>query len=149
MPEVRHIREEVWDEATKEFRFRSLPTVPDVELPILRDDLSVADGGSATLGSIVVPSGSVLRVTLFKYFTSDGRGAVFGIVQNGSYIDYPFLPSPGETTVTDGLEKPVYVLEGTVEFELLAKLGSISPGTIYGLTVHGYYSKQEELRYIT
>ncbi len=149
MPEVRHIREEVWDEHTKEFRFKSLPTVPDVELPILRDDLSVADGGATTLGSLVIPAGSVLRVTHLRYLTSDSRGAMLAVVQNGGTIDHLYLPSPGETLVTESKERPIYVLEGTVELQLLALLGSISTGTIYGITLHGYYSKQEELRYLT
>jgi len=149
MPEVKHIREELWDEATKEFRFRSLPTVPDVELPILRDDLSVSSGGSTVIGSIIVPPGSVLRVTYLKYLTSDSRGALYSITQNGSVVDYPYLPSVGETIVKEGVTNPVYVLEGTVEAYLNAKLGAVSPGTVYGMVLHGYYSKQEELSEIT
>jgi len=149
MPAVNHVREEIWDEHTKEFRLKSLPTVPDVELPILRSDLSVASGGVATLGSLVIPPGSVLRVTLLRYLTSDPRGALFAVVQNGGTIDHLYLPSPGETLVTESVERPIYVLEGTVELQLLALLGSISTGTIYGITLHGYYSKQESLRYRT
>ena len=149
MPEVRHIREEVWDEHTKEFRLKSLPTVPDVELPILRDDLSVSSGGSTVIGSIIVPPGSVLRVTYLKYLTSDSRGALFSVTQNGSVVDYPYLPSVGETIVKEGVTNPVYVLEGTVEVYVNAKFGAISPGTVYGLVLHGYYSKQEELSEIT
>jgi len=149
MPRVEHVREEIWDEHTKEFRLRSLPTVPDVELPILRNDLSVASGGSAVLGSLVIPPGSVLRVTLLRYLTSDSRGAIFALLQNGGAVDHLYLPTVGETLVTESVEKPIYVLEGTVEILLLALLGSISTGTIYGITMHGYYSKQESLGYVT
>jgi len=149
MPKVSHVREELWDEATKEFRLESLPTVPDVEEATLRSDLSVASGGVATLGSFTVPPGSVLRVTLLRYLSSDPRGALFAIVQNGGTIDHPYLPSPGETLVTESVKKPIYVLQGTVELQLLALFGSISTGTIYSLTLHGYYSKQEELKYTT
>ncbi|RLE62840.1 MAG: hypothetical protein DRJ47_10130 [Thermoprotei archaeon] len=149
MPRVEHFREEIWDEHTKEFRLRSLPTVPDVELSIIRDDLSVSGGGAAKLGSIIVPPGSVLRITLLRYFTSDGRGALYAIVRNGGTIDHLYLPSPGETLVAESVEKPVYVLEGTIEFSILAKFGAITPGTIYGLTLHGYYSRQGELSEIT
>jgi len=149
MPRVEHVREEIWDEHTKEFRLKSLPTVPDVELPILRNDLSVASGGSAVLGSLVIPPGSVLRVTLLRYLTSDSRGAIFALLQNGGTVDHLYLPTIGETLVTESVEKPIYVLEGTVEILLLALLGSISTGTIYGITMHGYYSKQESLGYVT
>jgi len=149
MPEVRHVREELWDEHTKEFRLKSLPTVPDVELPILRDDLSVSPGGSTVIGSIIVPPGSVLRVTYLKYLTSDSRGALFSVTQNGSVVDYLFLPSVGETTVKEDVTSPVYVLEGTVEVYLNARFGAVSPGTVYGVVLHGYYSRQEELSRIT
>jgi len=149
VPEVRHVREELWDEHTKEFRFKSLPTVPDVELPILRDDLSVSPGGSTVIGSIIVPPGSVLRVTYLKYLTSDSRGALFSVTQNGSVVDYPYLPSVGETIVKESVTNPVYVLEGTVEVYVNAKFGAISPGTVYGVILHGYYSRQEELSEIT
>ncbi|RLG85012.1 MAG: hypothetical protein DRO39_06625 [Thermoprotei archaeon] len=149
MPEVRHVREELWDEHTKEFRLRSLPTVPDVELPILRDDLSVSPGGSTVIGSVTVPPGTVLRVTYLKYLTSDPRGALFSIAQNGSAVDYPYLPSAGETIVKEGVDNPVYVLEGTVEVYLNAVFGAVSPGTVYGLVLHGYYSRQEELGGVT
>ncbi|RLI43481.1 hypothetical protein DRO69_09215 [Candidatus Bathyarchaeota archaeon] len=149
MPKISHVREEVWDEATREFRFKSLPTVPDIELSILRNNLSVASGGATTLGSLEIPIGSVLRVTLLRYLTNDSRGAIFAVVQNSGTIDHLYLPSPGETLVTESKEKPIYVLEGTVELQLLALLGSISTGTIYGMTLHGYYSKQESLNQIT
>ncbi len=149
MPEVRHIREEVWDEHTKEFRLKSLPTVPDVELAEVRDDLSVASGGSAVIGSLEIPAGSVLRVTMLRYLTSDARGAMYAVTQNGGTIDYLYLPSPGETLVVESVERPIYVLEGTVELLLLAKFGSVSTGTIYGVVMHGKYSKQEALKYIT
>jgi len=149
MPEVKHVREEVWDEHTKEFRFKSLPTVPDEVLAILRDNLSVSSGGSSRIGSIIVPPGSVLRVTLLRYFTSDDRGALYTLVQNGGTIDHLYLPSPSETLVAESTEKPIYVLEGTVEIYVHAKFGAITPGTVYGLTLHGYYSKQENLDKIT
>lgn len=145
MPKVNHFRQEIWDEATKEFRFSSLPTVPDEVLSVLRDDLSVTSGGSTVIGSIIVPPGSVLRVTYLKYLTSDSRGALYSITQNGSVVDYPYLPSTGETIVKDGITSPVYVLEGTVNVYANAKFGAIAPGTVYGLIIHGYYSKQEEL----
>jgi len=149
MPEVKHVREEIWDEHTKEFRFKSLPTVPDVKLPILRNDLSVASGEASAIGSLTIPAGSVLRVTLLRYLSSDPRGAVYAIVENGGTVDHLYLPSSGETLVTASRDNPVYALEGTVELQLLALLGSVSPGTIYGLTLHGYYSKQRSLKYIT
>jgi len=149
MPEVTYVRGQVWDEHTKEFRFKSLPTVPDEEISILRNNLSVASGEAAAIGSLTIPAGSVLRVTLLRYLSSDPRGAVYAIVQNGGTIDHLYLPSPGETLAVESVEKPVYVLEGTVEFQLLALLGSVSTGTIYGLTLHGYYSKQGSLKYIT
>jgi len=149
MPNITHMRQEVWDEHTKEFRLKKLPTVPDIILPVLRDDLSVSSGGSTLLGSITIPPGSVVRVTYMKYFTSDPRGALLSIVQNGSIVDYLYLPSPSENIVKDGEESPVEVLEGTVNIYLLAKFGPITSGTIYGLVLHGYYSKQEELKHLT
>ena len=149
MPKVSHVRVEVWDQATREFRFKSLPTVPDVELVALRDNVSLDPGGEAALGSLVVPPGSVLRVTLLRYLSSDDRGALFTVTQNGKAIDSLYLPSPGETLVTGDVEKPIYVLQGTVSLNLKAMFGSIYTGTVYGLTLHGYYSKQEELKYTT
>jgi len=149
MPKVNHVREEIWDQATKEFRLKSLPTTPDVELAILRDDISLNPGATTALGTIEIPSGSVLRVTLLRYLTSDSRGALFPVVQNNGTIDNLYLSSPGEVLVTGDVEKPIYVLEGTVNLNLKAAFGSIYSGTIYGLTIHGYYSKQESLRYVT
>jgi len=149
VPEVKHVREEVWDEHTKEFRLRSLPTVPDVELAILRNDVALDPGSVSVLGSMVIPPGSVLRVTMLRYLTSDDRGAVFAVVQNGGTVDHLYLPSPGESIVKDTRENPVYVLEGTVELQLLPLFGSIYTGTVYGLTMHGFYSRQESPRYLT
>ena len=149
MPKVNHVREEIWDQATKEFRLKSLPTTPDVELAVLRDDIALDPGSIAVLGSIEIPSGSVLRVTFVRYLSNDSRGALFPVVQNGGTIDNLYLSSPGEVLVTGDVEKPIYVLEGTVNLNLKAAFGSIYAGTIYGLTIHGYYSKQEELKYVT
>jgi len=149
MPKVSHVRVEVWDQATREFRFKSLPTVPDVELAALRDDVALDPGVEAALGSLVIPPGSVLRVTLLRYLSSDSRGALFPVTQNGGTIDSLYLPSPGETLVTGDVEKPIYVLEGTVSLNLKAVFGSIYPGTVYGVAVHGYYSRQEELKQAT
>jgi len=160
MPKVNHVREEIWDQATKDFKLKSLPTTPDVELAILRDDVALDPSSVAVLGSIEIPSGSVLRVTLLRYLTSDSRGAIFPVTQNNGTIDNLYLSSPGEVLVTGDIEKgevlvtgdiekPIYVLEGTVNLNLKAAFGSIYAGTIYGLTIHGYYSKQESLRYVT
>ena len=67
MPKVYHSRKEIWDEATKEFRFESLPTTPDVELDYVGS--SYSGDTEITMGSLVIPLGSVLRVTLFRETT--------------------------------------------------------------------------------
>ena len=150
MPKVSHVREEFWDEATREFRFKSLPTVPDLQLSVVRNDLSVPAGDVGTIAYLAVPPGSVLRVTLLRYLSSDPRGALFMVTQNGSLVDTPYLPSVGETLVIQDREKPVYVFDaGVVAVLVSAILGSIYAGTVYGVTMHGYYSKQEELKQTT
>ena len=149
MVRVTHVREEVWDQHTKEFRLKSLPTVPDAELNYAGSEYSASPGAAVSMGSVVVPPGSVLRVTLLRYLTSDPRGAMFAIVQNGGTIDTLYLPSPGETLVIQPVDSPVYVLEGTVEAQLLPAFGSIYAGTYYGIVMHGYYSRQETLKNIT
>lgn len=149
MPTVTHVRNEVWDEATKEFRLKSLPTVPDVTLVAVRDDVAAGPGTEVVLGSVVVPEGTVLRVTLLRYLTSDDRGALMKLVQGGSDVDYMLLPGAGEAVLTGSKESPIYVLEGTVEALLLTKFGSVYTGTVYGVVMHGYFSRQESLRTLT
>lgn len=98
---------------------------------------SMFDDQFFTALNYVVPAGQQLKILFFRVCTSEAGGARFQVFQTnpaaglpGAPVvgsvpagtrDYPMLEAPGSEVLRGGLRDPVYVLEGSIDFRILAQ----------------------------
>jgi hypothetical protein len=103
-----------------------------------------------TMLNYVVPAGRQLKILFLRVWTQNSGGAKFSIVQSNPTAagqtgtteaypvvgsvpsgvrDYPMLEAAGCEVLRGGLEDPVHVLEGSVEFNLIHKYPTGTPLT--------------------
>jgi len=86
--------------------------------------------GACRILNHIVPAGQQLKILFLRVTTQDSDGAKFIIRQtNTGYTvvgsvpqgvrDYPMLESAGAEILRGGLETPVHVLEGSIDFMIL------------------------------
>jgi len=111
----------------------------------------------------VVPAGQQLKILFLRISTQEDGGARFRIVQTatdqnavGSVVydtdspagdgvrDYPFLEAPGSEVLRGSLKDPVYVLEGSIDFQLLGATPSPATGARYSFSWWGVEKVPEE-----
>lgn len=104
--------------------------------------------GFFTALNYIVPAGQQLKILFLRIWSERSSGRRFGIYQHNPTAptglgamgaeaaypvvgntpsgarDYPFLEAPGAEILTGSLVDPVHVLEGSIEFRILAE----SPG---------------------
>jgi hypothetical protein len=101
--------------------------------------VGIALGANLELLNHVVPAGKQLKILFLRVATTDAAGAIFSIVQTNPTAlgqtgvveaypvvgsvpsgarDYPMLEAAGAEVLRGSLKDPVYVLEGTVSFQL-------------------------------
>lgn len=114
--------------------------------------------------SHIVPAGQQLKILYLRICTQEENGARFAIVQtNPSALgatgaveafpvvgntpsgvrDYPMLEAPGSEVLRGSLTDPVHVLEGSIDFRILAQYpgGSAGPpGTVVGCATGARYN---------
>jgi hypothetical protein len=102
--------------------------------------VGVALGSVLTLANHVVPAGKQLKLLFLRVATTDAGGAEFRIVQTNPSAagatgtteaypvvgsvpsgvrDYPMLEAAGAEVLKGGLEDPIHVLEGSIDFQLM------------------------------
>jgi len=116
----------------------------------------LSDGEYITVLNHVIPAGHQLKVLYLRISTQESTGARFRIVQTatgysavGSVVydtdspagdgvrDYPFLEAPGSEVLRGSLRDPVYVLEGSIDFQLLGATPSPATGSYYSISWWG------------
>jgi len=102
----------------------------------------------------IVPHGQQLKILFLRICTQEQTGARFAIVQTNPTAtgqtgaveahpvvgsvpsgvrDYPMLEAPGEEVLRGSLIDPVHVLEGSIDFRILAQFpGAATPGQATG-----------------
>ena len=112
---------------------------------------SMVNGSWLNALNYLVPSGHQLKILFLRVWTQEASGARFAIVQTNpssnntpghsaattwpvvgntptGYRDYPMLEAAGAEVLTGNLKAPVHVLEGSVDFRVLAQY----PGDLIG-----------------
>ena len=86
----------------------------------------------------VVPAGQQLKILFLRVWTQELTGARFSIFQTNSGTevgsvpsgvrDYPMLETPGAEVLRGSLRDPVHVLEGSIDFRVLAQFPGAPAG---------------------
>jgi len=100
----------------------------------------------------LVPAGHQLKILFLRVWTQETTGARYAIVQSNptsattpahsaattwpvvgntptGFRDYPMLEAPGAEVLTGNLKAPVHVLEGSVDFRVLAQFPGAPVGS--------------------
>jgi len=115
---------------------------------------AMAGAAYFTALNYVVPHGQQLKLLFLRICTQEAGGARFSIVQTNPVAagatgtteaypvvgsvpsgarDYLLLEAPGEELSRGGLVDPVHVLEGSIDFRILAQFpGALVPGAATG-----------------
>ena len=139
---------------------------------------SMCNGSQLIALNYLVPAGHQLKLLFFRVWTQETNGARFAIRQTNptsattpahsaattwpvvgntptGYRDYPMLEAAGAEVLTGNLKAPVHVLEGSVDFKVLAEypgapIGSEAAhpatGDRYGITWWGVIKIPEPTR---
>jgi len=115
-----------------------------------------------TVLSHVVPAGQQLKILFMRIWTQDSNGAVYSIVQTNPTAagqtgtveaypvvgsvpsgvrDYPMLEAAGAEVLRGGLEDPVHVLEGSVDFRICGPIAADADK--YGVVWWGVEKRQK------
>lgn len=112
-------------------------------------DAPMGDGDWFTALNHIVPNGQQLKILFLRVWTQEETGARFHIIQTNPAIagatgaveafpvvgnvpsgvrDYPMLEAPGAEVLRGSLRDPVHVLEGSVDFRVLAQFPGAPAG---------------------
>lgn len=115
----------------------------------------------------IVPAHHQLKVLYLRVWTQESGGAKFQIFQTNPTAagatgtveafpvvgnvpagarDYPMLEDAGCEVLRGGLETPVHVLEGSIEFRIMGPTALPATGEKYGITFWGVQKNSEPTR---
>jgi len=121
-------------------------------------DAPLSAGEYKTVLSHIVPAGQQLKILFLRIWTQENGGAIFSIVQTNptktgetgdveaypvvgsvpsGVRDYPMLEAAGAEILHGGLETPIHVLEGSIDFRILGPTPSPATGSRYGIVWWG------------